>query len=65
MYIRDLSIPTVFELAVHNGIMTARHGNITIEAGVPGAIVDWIGRDGCRALCTIAEGLLVIHAKVG
>lgn len=64
MMIRDLSQPTLFHIIVKNGIMTATHGNITIECDVPGHLIDWIG-PGCFAMCTIAEGLLVIHERVG
>jgi len=57
--------PTPFRLKHICGVLFASqvNGNVVIECEIPGAIADWIG-PGCIALCTIAEGLLVIHEKV-
>jgi len=63
MLVNDLSVPTRFFIHCVGDVMFAKSGNIVIEANVPGAIVDYV-QDGCYCLCTIAEGLLVIHKKV-
>lgn len=62
-----VSVPQPFGLMCAGNILHAHqlNGPVTIECEVPGPIVDWVGPKGCRAMCSIAEGQLVIHQRIG
>jgi hypothetical protein len=59
-----VAVPQPFRLDCVGNILVAfqLNGPVSISCEVPGTVVDWVG-NGCVAMCSIAEGLLVIHER--
>lgn len=65
-YVNLVNVPQPFKLRCAGDILVAQqlNGPVCIECAVPGAIVDWVGPGWCKAMCSIAEGQLVIHERI-